>query len=175
MNRPRDDRRAFVEIVDRWRAKNPDLVVVPGNHDPDEGHAWEDVRVHERRGLRILAVPVIPLLCKIPTWTHEHTEARIAAMLDPFRGASFDVIASHGPPRGVCDRTVRGLAIGSTALRAFSADVAFRLWVCAHVHEQRGARGVLAGRPVLGAARTILDRVLAERPGAQEVAGVRTA
>ena len=160
LNRPRDDAPAWDALVGRWERLAPDLVVVPGNHDPEDCGRWEGIRVHERRGLRILAVPVIPILYKIPTWTHEHSEARIATMLDPFRGGSFDVIASHGPPHGVCDRDRAGRHLGSRSLRDFARDVDFRLWVCGHVHEQRAARGELAGRPVHNAARTMLDLVL---------------
>ena len=71
------------------------------------------------------------------------------------------MIASHGPPFGVCDETAWGRRIGSHALRAFAETVDFRLWLCGHVHEQRGAEGRLAGRPVHNAARTLLDLVLA--------------
>lgn len=161
VNRPRQDASAWKAHVERWERLNPDLVVVPGNHDPEDTGRWEDVQVHERRGLRLLAVPVIPILYKIPSWTHEHSEARIAAMLDPFRGGTYDVIASHAPPHGVCDGARGGRAMGSRALRTFADDVKFRLWVCGHVHEQRGARGTVAGRPVLNAARTVLDLLMA--------------
>jgi len=161
LNRPREDAAAWHATVPRWEALNPELVVVPGNHDPEDTGRWEGVQVHERRGLTVLAVPVIPILYKIPTWTHEHSEARIADMLAPHRGGSFDVIASHAPPWGVCDRALSGRAMGSRALRAFADTVHFRLWVCGHVHEQRGAQGLLGRRPVLNAARTILDLALA--------------
>lgn len=164
LNRPRHDAPVWAETVARWAHGNPDLVVVPGNHDPENAKPWEGVRVHERRGLRILAVPVIPILYKFPTWTHEHSETRIAAMLDPFRGERFDVIASHAPPHGVCDRAVGGRSLGSHALRAFAEEVEFRLWLCGHVHEQRGASATLRGRPVRNAARTLLDLVLAAQP-----------
>lgn len=161
LNRPREDAAAWHSIVPRWEALSPDLVVVPGNHDPEDTGGWEGVQVHVRRGLTILAVPVIPILYKIPTWTHELPESRIAEMLEPFRGGSFDVIASHAPPHGVCDRALSGRAMGSRALRDFADAVDFRLWVCGHVHEQRGALGHLRRRPVWNAARTLLDLALA--------------
>ena len=173
VNRPREDEAASRSTVERWRAGNQDLVVVPGNHDPEGVDPWEGVQVHERRRLTILAVPVIPILYKIPTWTHEYAEPRIAEMLAPFRGGSYDVIASHGPPFGVCDETVGGRHIGSHALRAFAETVDFRLWLCGHVHEQRGAQGRLADRPVHNAARTLLDLVIAR--GAEGVRDVRSA
>ena len=161
INRPREDAPAWDRTIRRWEELNPELVVVPGNHDPEDTGRWEGVQVHERRGLCILAVPVIPILYKIPSWTHEHSEAVIASMLEPFRGDRYDVIASHGPPYGVCDRVAGGRSIGSRALRAFADEVDFRLWVCGHVHEQRGASAVLRGRPVRSAARTTLDLVVA--------------
>ena len=160
INRPGDDAPTWTRTIERWERRAPELVVVPGNHDPEDTGRWEGIQVHERRGLRILAVPVIPILYKIPSWTHEHSEARIAEMLDPFRDRTYDVIASHAPPHGVCDRALGGRAMGSRALRAFADDVEFRLWVCGHVHEQRGARATLHGRPVHNAARTLIDLLL---------------
>jgi hypothetical protein len=157
VNRPGADADAFFGIVARWQALNPELVVVPGNHEPEDCGPWEGVRVHERRGLRILALPVTPLLCKIPTWTHEYSEARIAALLEPFRGGRYDVVVSHAPPRGACDRLAWGTPIGSTALAAFAETIDFRLWLCGHVHEMRGACESIAGRPVVNAARTVLE------------------
>lgn len=161
LNRPREDAPEWERHVSRWERLNPEIVVVPGNHDPQDAGRWEGIQVHERRGLRILAVPVISILYKIPSWTHEHSEERIAEMLDPFRGQHYDVIASHGPPHGVCDRAAGGRAMGSRALRDFASDIDFRLWVCGHVHEQRAASGTLEGRPVRNAARTLLDLLLA--------------
>ncbi|MHC5011453.1 MAG: metallophosphoesterase family protein [Planctomycetota bacterium] len=157
INRPRADADVFFETVARWEAANPDLVVVPGNHEPEDCGPWEALQVHERRGLRLLALPVTPLMAKIPTWTHEYSESRIADLLAPFEGGRYDVIVSHAPPHGVCDRVFWGERIGSRALRAFARAVSFRLWLCGHVHEERGREGELEGRPLFNAARTILD------------------
>jgi Icc-related predicted phosphoesterase len=170
LDRPREDAPVWERLVPRWERSNEDLVVVPGNHDPEDTGRWEGVQVHERRGLRILAVPVIPILYKIPSWTHEHSEARIAEMLDPWRDGTYDVIASHAPPYGICDRAAGGRSMGSRALRDFAADVDFRLWVCGHVHEQRGATGSLGGRPVHNAARTLLDLLVSVSPAAAATA-----
>lgn len=155
VNRPRRDAPAFFSLVRRWERLNPDLVVVPGNHDPEPAGRWEGTQIHERRGLRILAIPVIPILYKIPSWTHEYSERRIAEMLDPYRGERFDLIASHAPPHGTVDRLAWGRHLGSRALRTFGDDVTFGMWIAAHVHDQRGSRGDIAGRPVLNTARML--------------------
>ena len=173
VDRPRHDSATYHEILRRWRHRAPELVVVPGNHDPDDAPEWEGVRVHERRGLSILAIPVIPILYKIPSWTHEYSEARIAEMVEPFAGAAYDLVVSHGPPRGVCDRAAWGRHIGSRALRDLAERIDFRLWLCGHVHEQSGARGTLRGRPVRNVARAVVEMevpaggIEARRPAAR--------
>jgi Icc-related predicted phosphoesterase len=161
VNRPRDDAPFWRETVARWARLNPDLVVVPGNHDPEEDGPWEGVRVHERRGLVILAIPYVPILYKIPSWTHEISEARIAEHVAPFAGRAYDVVASHGPPYGVVDRAAWGRSLGSRALLEFADHIDFRLWVCGHVHEESGAAATVRGRPIRNAARTILDLEIA--------------
>ena len=46
VNRPRRDAPAFFSLVARWARLNPDLVVVPGNHDPEPAGRWEGVQIH---------------------------------------------------------------------------------------------------------------------------------
>lgn len=161
VNRPREDADSCTTLLERWSGLNPDFVFVPGNHEPEDCGHWEGVQIHERRGLRILAVPVIPIMYKIPTWTHEYSESTIAAMVKPFEGAKVDVVASHSPPHGVCDRASWGEDIGSRALKDFAETLSFRLWVCGHVHEQRAGTGTIAGRPLRNAAKAILEMELA--------------
>ncbi len=170
VNRPREDAGAFHALVARWAEANPDLVVVPGNHDPADAGPWEGVRVHERRGLTILALPVIPILYKIPSWTHEHSEATIARMVEPFRGGTFDVVASHAPPWGVLDRVLGGRHVGSRALLDLAHEIDFGIWLCGHAHEGSGRESRIDGRPVVNAARTIVERtapVVVRRPRAE--------
>jgi Icc-related predicted phosphoesterase len=156
VNRPRHDASAWRTLTSRWQATNPDLVVVPGNHDPEEEDGpWEGVRVHERRGLRILAVPYIPIMYKIPTWTHEISEARIEERLTPFADQRFDLVASHGPPHGHLDVVASGRHVGSHALLAFAGTIAFDAWICGHVHEQGGRTSDVRGRPLYNVARTV--------------------
>jgi Icc-related predicted phosphoesterase len=156
VNRPRDHAPAFFATLARWRGLNPDLVVVPGNHDPEDSGSWDGIRVVERRGIRILKIPVIPILYKIPTWTHEYGENTIAEMIAPFEGGRYDLVVSHAPPYGICDEVLGGHHAGSKALLAFADKIDFRLWLCGHVHEQRAAQGVVAGKPLCNAAMTIL-------------------
>jgi Icc-related predicted phosphoesterase len=155
VNRPRDDADAFERLVARWSSRRSDLVVVPGNHDPEREGPWEGVRVHERGAVRILAIPLIPILYKIPTWTHEVSEATIAARVAPYAGQRYDVVVSHAPPHGLLDRTMGGRHVGSHALRAFAERIEFDVWVCGHVHEGGGRTATLEGRPLYNVARTI--------------------
>ena len=43
-NRPRADAAVWQRLIPRWEGLNPDLVVVPGNHDPEDAGPWEGVQ-----------------------------------------------------------------------------------------------------------------------------------
>ena len=55
-----------------------------------------------------------------------------------------DVVFSHVPPAGACDRTLNGLSAGSVPLREAVATWARppALWCFGHIHEGRGAEQV---------------------------------
>jgi len=157
VNRPRDDATAYHRILERWRGLAPALVVVPGNHDPEDDGPSGGVRIHRRRGLTILAIPFIPLMAAIPTWTHEVAESHLADLLAPYRGRRFDLVASHAPMAGILDHSSFGRPLGSTALRDFAGQIDFDLWICGHAHEERGRWARIGGRTVVNVARTVLD------------------
>src|SRR5690606_27797878 len=49
-----------------------------------------------------------------------------------------DVLITHGPPRGILDRTVTGTPVGCDDLRAALDRLAPRLHVFGHIHEAYG-------------------------------------
>jgi Icc-related predicted phosphoesterase len=53
-------------------------------------------------------------------------------------GASTRVLISHGPPRGLRDRTFLYLRGGSKSLRAYIESERVDLCVCGHIHEAGG-------------------------------------
>ncbi len=103
---------------------------------------------------------MIPILYKIPAWTHEVSEARIAEMVDPYRGDRFDVVLSHAPPYGLLDRVTGGRHVGSHALLAFAGEIDFDVWISGHVHEGRGGETTLTGRPLYNVARQVRRIIL---------------
>lgn len=103
----------------------------------------------EIAGLRIHANP----------WTHLSPETwafdvpldeigeRMARM-----PTDIDVLMTHGPPYGICDRTIRQDRAGSPALADAVARMrSLRLHVFGHIHEARGREGVHYNVSVLDA------------------------
>lgn len=66
------------------------------------------------------------------------------------------VLVTHGPARGILDRTHSGLNVGSTALRDFIDRVPYRVHVHGHVHERFGRDGVHLNAASAGKKRAIL-------------------
>lgn len=50
----------------------------------------------------------------------------------------LDILITHGPARGLLDRTLRGEEVGCTELRKALARAQPKLHVCGHIHEDRG-------------------------------------
>ena len=51
-----------------------------------------------------------------------------------------DIVISHGPMHGLCDRTVTGIYAGSRTLKDKIREVNPSLFVCGHIHEGFGSR-----------------------------------
>jgi Icc-related predicted phosphoesterase len=56
--------------------------------------------------------------------------------------ADTDVLVTHGPPRGILDRTIVGDEVGCDDLRDAVARVRPRVHVFGHIHEARGTHRV---------------------------------
>ena len=72
----------------------------------------------------------------------EYTEEEIALALRTGYGqvhaASWIVLISHAPPRGVRDRSFLGLRGGSHSVKAFLEEHPVSLCLCGHIHEAAG-------------------------------------
>ena len=72
----------------------------------------------------------------------EYTEEEIARILaagyECVKEAPRAVLISHGPPRGVRDRTYLGMRGGSRSVRAFLETNPVSLCLCGHIHEAHG-------------------------------------
>lgn len=69
-------------------------------------------------------------------WAFNLTEKQLAKKYAEIP-EGLDVLISHGPPRGFCDKT-RGISVGSTSLTAAIKTKEPKFVVCGHIHDGRG-------------------------------------
>jgi Icc-related predicted phosphoesterase len=138
-----------VERLDAWLCElpHPHKFVIAGNCDG----IWENHREDAERalqsatylqdtlveveGLRIWGSPWQPVFLNMAfnVSRGESLAAKWAQMPE-----ALDVLLTHGPPRGVLDKTSRGETVGDQALWERVAEVGPRLHVFGHVHESSG-------------------------------------
>lgn len=138
-----------LEEVDAWLATlpHPHKVLVAGNHDfgfetdpaaarARLGHAayLEDQEL-TLGGLRIWGSPWQPVFFDWAFNLPRGVPLREKWDLVP---AGIDVLLTHGPPRGILDRTARGEDVGDDDLLAAVLRVRPRLHVFGHIHESHG-------------------------------------
>lgn len=138
---------AFAPIADK-------AVFVPGNNETAEelrGATAARVLHGETTavaGIRIAGLgAAVPPLPPLPWHSFDLTEAEAEAMLAGIDGA--DILVSHSPPRGVCDRHGQLGPIGSVAVLAAARRIAPRYLLCGHVHDDWGARGRIGTTQVM--------------------------
>ncbi|HEU0223069.1 MAG TPA: metallophosphoesterase [Paracoccaceae bacterium] len=121
-------------------------VLVPGNAESVEelrAAAGPATVLHgagiELHGLRLFGlgygVPVTPF----GDWSCDLTEEAAAGLLAPMEAA--DIFITHSPPKGIADRTSRGISVGSTAIRDAILRVQPPLCLCGHIHDAWGESG----------------------------------
>jgi predicted phosphohydrolase len=143
--------RAFLEgPFNDWLEAAPagEIVGIAGNHDllaaRDHellpGLPWTyllDSRT-TAGGLAIWGTPWCPTY---GDWafmeSEELLERRYAAIPD-----GLDVLLTHGPPLGACDRALRGIDAGSAALRDAILRAQPAVCVFGHIHEGRGRAAI---------------------------------
>ncbi len=123
-------------------------VLTAGNHDHFAAREPEAMRrlAEEHRvtylvdaeadvlGLRVWASPYTPRFGK---WSFQEPLEDLALRWRAIP-EGVDVLVTHGPPRGVGDRTFLGAHVGCPALRDASIARAPALHVFGHIHEARG-------------------------------------
>lgn len=130
---------------------HPHKIVVAGNHDflferePELARSLLPAGVHylcdsdvTLGGLRFWGSPWQPWFLD---WAFNlQRGAEIAAKWALIPGG-IDVLITHGPPKGIADRTVNGEDVGCADLLAAMARVGPRLSVFGHIHEGYGVYG----------------------------------
>ena len=124
--------------------KGTRVVITPGNHDfcfrskkvlrvlPSDVLIDEEVIVN---GIRIYGTPWTPLFMN---WAYMKTEEELREVFEGIP-AGLDILLSHGPPYGVCDRVNHiadplGRCLGSEALREAILEKEPRNAFFGHIH-----------------------------------------
>jgi predicted phosphohydrolase len=143
-------RRDEIEAFDAWLGTlpHPHKVVIAGNHDwaferDPEARTWirnatylqdEGVTI---AGLRFWGSPWQP---RFFDWAFNLDRGPQLAEVWAKIPEGLDVLVTHGPPRGVLDRTARGDEAGCDDLLAAVALKRPRFHVFGHIHEAYGRR-----------------------------------
>ncbi len=142
-------KRVEVEAFSRFLGTQPHRhkVVIPGNHDltfeshPEQARAWlrgctllQDSAV-TIEGVRLWGSPWQPWFLDWAFNLRSAEALREKWLLIP---PDTDVLVTHGPPRGILDRTVSGDDAGCAELRARVEVVAPKVHIFGHIHEGAG-------------------------------------
>ena len=147
-----------VKAFARWMGKLPHehKIVVAGNHDwpfsarripLEQQHARAYIEEiagavylnHEAAQVATLSVFGSPWTPQFGDWAFMYRHDAITAEArwnDVPEG--LDLLITHGPPKGILDRTVRGDFAGCDALRNRAKKARPRLHVFGHIHEAYG-------------------------------------
>jgi predicted phosphohydrolase len=140
---------AELDEVDAWLGSlpHPHKVLIAGNHDFAFETEPEAARARVRHatylqdeeltvgGLRIWGSPWQPVFFDWAFNLPRGAPLREKWDLVP---PGIDVLLTHGPPRGILDRTAHGEDVGDDDLLAAVRRVRPRLHVFGHIHESRG-------------------------------------
>lgn len=122
-----------------------EVVFTPGNHDfafqngsygritPLRWHLLIDQEV-TIGGLRIYGTPWTPTFFN---WAFMKDDADLAQVFNRIP-EGLDILISHGPPYGKCDRAMSSIRAGSKALLERLHIVQPRVMFCGHIHEGYG-------------------------------------
>lgn len=137
----RQDLAAAMALLDGIAAS---LVLVPGNAESQDelrAAAPKGATVLHGQGTRLGGLDLFGLGYAVPetpfgTWSCDLSEAVAAEMLG--RCEAADILILHAPPKGVVDRTSRGVSAGSEAIYQAIERLQPQLALCGHIHDSWG-------------------------------------
>ena len=153
---PRFDGRtvdAAQKQFDQWLAAQPHThkVVIAGNHDPPHAEFPRSGALYVGAGARSVDVGGVTLA--LVPWFRERSKTsgrhgQVTATKHRYKHFALprgDVLVTHSPPHRVLDRCGNGERAGSSYLYNLvqRAERKPALWLCGHIHEDRGAASVV--------------------------------
>src|SRR3989338_3786942 len=148
---PETEQDVFIEQQLRpWLEKIParNVVATWGNHDHKpfrNSHLGINLRWHllvdDSVSINGLKFHGSPWCLPIGRWAWQAPEYLLEHIYSLIPNDT-DILISHSPPYGMCDRVVSGENVGSIELaRLVHGLTGLKLLVCGHIHESRGQRG----------------------------------
>lgn len=136
----------FRQWLEDSNAEN--IIGIAGNHDfifeqrPDQVEALELPWLHlhdswyKYQGVKYYGLPWIP---NLQSWAFYANDLQLAEKYKAIPG-DVDVIISHGPPKGFCDKNTGHHPCGSLAGTDALRRVQPKAFVCGHIHEAFGRK-----------------------------------
>ena len=143
---------------DAWLARQPHAhkIVIAGNHDPPSAEFPRSGAIYAGSGPRSIEVAGVTLAL-VPWFREKSRRTRYVngsqhTHVDKVKHKHFclprgEVLISHSPPHRIVDRCGSGECAGSVYLRTLVQKAAEKpaLWLCGHIHEDRGGARVRFG------------------------------
>lgn len=145
-----DQKRFYQILLKQWLEKVPARHVVAtwGNHDwPFNVQGLPGLKWHMLidEGICIEGLKFYGLPWTIPfyQWAWQAPEPSLDKLCS-FIPDDTDILISHGPPFGICDKNIEGFHSGSKSLYDRMIELPrLKLLVCGHIHEARGQSGIV--------------------------------
>ncbi len=155
---PNDDVHSFVRNqLNPWLLNAPvgRVVMTWGNHDWDAfnervGIMYAFVLVEESVMINGIKIYGSPWSLPFNRWAWMAPERTLKKIYQEIPD-DVDVIVSHTPPYGMCDKSNGGQFCGSRSLLARMKSLPkLKLLVCGHIHEARGRDGIVVNASSVG-------------------------
>ena len=124
------------------RSKYKHILFVPGNHDflfEQVAITWFTTLINQSIVIDGIKFWGSPYTLKLFNWAFMKSEVELAKVWSHIPD-KIDVLITHGPPKGILDRTISGENVGSQSLLDRSRIVRPKVHVFGHIHEAYGSQ-----------------------------------
>lgn len=155
---PADDIHYFIRNkLNPWFRSAPikNIIITWGNHDwhafnESIGVLYATVLIEQSVKIGGIKIYGSPWSLPFKRWAWMAPETTLEKIYREIPN-DVDIIISHTPPYGICDRTDDGRFCGSRALlKRMKSLPNLKLVVCGHIHEARGRSGIVANVSSVG-------------------------
>ena len=135
-------RRGLEPVIDAIAQINKPTILVHGNAESEDelraaAEAHANIQILHANAVKLHNKVFVGIGGAIPEtpfgdWSGDHSEKQAKAWLEPIPHA--DVLISHSPPKGHCDRDSAGKSLGSKSIFKWIKKHQPRYCLCGHIH-----------------------------------------